>query len=423
MSRNKTNPSGYRHAGDYFIDTCMLTLANGESADVKDIASEINIYQDLTKHYMECDIVVDDANGIISDFDGFAIVRITFSTEDEDEKVLSFAIYELTNKIRLTDREETYTLHGISEEAYITSSKKISRAFGKGSGNTVDKMVQGIYKEFFNSQKPIETDSTKSKHRFIIPNMTIDDTIKFMKREAVSDSIASVYFFYEDFNGFHFKDIATLIEQEPKETYKYHPMNFDSSDDSKSGSEYEDVNNIISYAQKKQKSYLQRIQNGQFKSNTINIDLLRKNKKEVKFDYDKQHTRFKTFSNKKFNSHDIGENAVINLMTSRKDHDNDSILSPEGHIPKKINQQKAYRDSYMQNFMQVVDVRISGNPNINVGDIVDLQIPKMGLVKDKDEKTDKYVSGKYLITSARHQFTGRMYTISLECVRDAGEEV
>ena len=416
------SPKGYRHAGDYQLDKLFLALPDGTGQDIRGIVTEINIYQDINKHYMECDFVVNDAKGIIENFDGVGIVQMTFSTTDDDELELSFATHELSNKVRVTDRSEAYTIHGVSEEAYVTTIKKISRAFGKGSGNTIDKMIQGLYKEFFTeSKKPISVDKTKAKARFIIPNYTVDDTIKFMKEEAVSDSIASKFFFYETFEGYNFKDLNTLIQnQNPLLSFKYNPMNYAESDTEK---QFDDALNILSFAQSTQKNYFVRVLKGQFKSKTINIDLLRKKKTEVKFDFDKQYTRFNTFAKKKFNSISVPHDAVINLMTSRKGHDQDSVLSAEGHVPKRINEEKAYRDSYMENFMQVVNLKVPGNPILNVGKVIEIEIPKMNFNNEEDERADKYISGKYLITASRHNFNGEVYTTSLQCVRDAGEEV
>lgn len=419
MPQSESNPKGYRHPGDYEIDTCYLSLPDGTGQEVKTILTELNIYQSLNKHYMECDIILNDAKGIIQDFDGIGILQITFKTTDQDEINLSFALYELSNKARLTDRQETYTLHGISEEAYITTTKKISRAFGKGSGNTIDKMISGLYKEFFKSSKKIDIDPVKSKSRFIVPNYTVDDAITFMCEEANSDSVASKFYFYENFDGYNFKDLNTLVRGESIETFKYNPMNFDTAEDD---GEFDDAKHIISFAQSTQKNYLTRVLSGQFKSRTINIDLHRKNINEVKFDFDKQYKKFNTFAKKKFNHHEIDQDSVINLTTTRKGHDNDPIMSAEKHVPKKINEEKPFRDSYIENFMQVVNIKIAGDPTINVGDVINIQIPKMGEVEE-DERDDKYVSGDYLISAARHHFNGEMYVTSLQCVRDAGKEL
>lgn len=422
------HPKGYRHPGDYSLDIAFLSLYDGTRIDISGTSAEINVYQDIASHYMTCAIVMDDAINILGGLadkfvggaNGLGTITLKFKTADPDfpARELSFGLYKVTSRARLNEKEEMYTLHGISEEAYYTSSRKISRAYGKGSGGLITNMITGIHKEFFNTKKKLDADQTKGLHKFIVPNLSVDDTIEFMRIEADSSFRAPYFLFYETFDGFKFKDLNKLVAQEPIETYQYLPMNFNTSDN--------DATNILSFAQNNMKDYLRKISSGQFKTKTLNIDIHRKKKTEVKFDYEKNFKSMSTISNKLYPSYEVDDNAHVNMMTSRTGHESDPVMSAESPVPKKINERKAFRSSYRELFFnQVLSVAIPGDSNVQAGDVVELDIPSAHLTEEnsKDRKADKYLSGKYLVAKVRHKMQGEMYTTEIDCVRDAGDKL
>ena len=74
----------------------------------------------------------------------------------------------------------------------------------------------------------------------------------------------------------------------------------------------------------------------------------------------------------------------------------------------------------------MMEVSVPGNSELNVGDVIELNIPNATTINKLDGKKDKYLSGKYLITSLRHKFggtTGTQFTTFIECVKDTGIEI
>ncbi|MEK9698979.1 MAG: hypothetical protein VW270_24595 [Candidatus Poseidoniales archaeon] len=103
------------------------------------------------------------------------------------------------------------------------------------------------------------------------------------------------------------------------------------------------------------------------------------------------------------------------------------ILETENPLPKRINQHLPRRLSYYAHiYNTIVEVTVPGNSELNVGDVVELSIPNATTINKLDGKKDKYLSGKYLITSLRHKFggtTGTEFTTFIECVKDTGIEI
>jgi hypothetical protein len=158
----------------------------------------------------------------------------------------------------------------------------------------------------------------------------------------------------------------------------------------------------------------------------INLDILRKNKSEYNFDYSKEYESFNKLQKWKIPGQ-VDGNPVLYMMQTRQGHDQDLLFSGENALPKKINQHLPRRQSYYAHiFNTMMEVTIPGNSELNVGDVVDLNIPNATTINKLDGKKDKYLSGKYLITSLRHKFggtTGTEFTTFIECVKDTGIEI
>ena len=152
---------GYRNPGDIEIKTLKFVSVAGQIIDIGPIVVEMNIFQNLFEHYLQCEIVLNDSLGIIqtlgngrSDenggFTGGELLFISYRTKDEALPLRThfFALYEMSERVRVEEKSETYVMSGVSIEAYLSASKKISKAYGTGGGNTIDKMMKSVVEEY-----------------------------------------------------------------------------------------------------------------------------------------------------------------------------------------------------------------------------------------------------------------------------------
>lgn len=448
---------GYRFAGDIEVKRLSLVSQSGQIIDIGPITQEVNIYQDLSEHYLQCELVISDAvalinsltgdqsQGVVGGFNGGEVLLISYKTRDAEleEKNHFFALYELSDRMRVDEKIETYVLSGISAEAYQSSTRKISRAYGGAGGNQISNMVRSIVDEYvynriikdahrnyrevtgFRLNKEVNIDPTNGLQKFVIPNMSVDDTLDFLANEADCDNHIPFYRFYENADGFCFKDINSLTQEEPKATFYYQQSNVEEDPNQREGT-IRDHEKIISYNVRKQTNILENGTGGLFRSRTINLDILRKNKHEVVFNYDNEWERFSKLQNFRIPGSVEGD-ATVNLITSRTGHDSDALFSAENPLPKRINQFVARRNSYRRHISNMVlEVTINGDSEINVGDVIYLSIPNATTLDSADGNEDKYLSGKYLLTKVRHKFggkTGEQFTTFLECIKDTGVEI
>ena len=444
---------GYKHAGDVDVRTFKLITATGQVIDLKSVTIEFSVYQSLFEHYLQCDLVINDSLGLLNTineikdgvtqggFSGGDMLVVSYRSNDDSlpYKNHVFALYEMANRKRIEENSEAYFLSGISVEAYVSAGQKISRSYGGAAGNDISSMIQSITDEFvysssakgvhsalkesvkFRVQKQNQFDATNGNHKFVIPNLTVDDTIDFLCKESDSDDHIPYYLFYEDSKGFNFKNLGTLVSQESKETFTYAPSNFSGVYKDKKKDDYTEATNIRSFEVISQSDFLGNLEAGLYQSRNIFIDPLRKNKREVVYKYDDYISKFKKLQKFKIAGDQIDGDPIVRMHTSRHDHENDSLFSVEAPSTKKFSEHLAQGEAYYSHiFNTQLEVVIPGDSELDVGDVITLSIPPASNVLDQVNVDDKYLSGKYLITKIRNKFLDGSESMStvLECVKD-----
>jgi len=270
--------AGYRFPGDVEIGAVTLAGAGGEVFNIQSMVLEINIYQSIFDHYLQCDVAIEDAlnlstaikgnidENIASGFKGGEVLIITYRERTDasaDSKIPwkkhMFGIYEISDRQRMNENTEAYVMSGISMESYQTIPQKICKAYGRGAGNTISNMMKGIIDEYVYTDamrdqyriakvyKTVEVDETTGLQKYIIPSLSVDETIDFLANEADSEDHYPYYIFYEDSNGFKFKNLPSMISDAPLDfTYTYFISNVAESNTTE-GIKYDDQYKIISY--------------------------------------------------------------------------------------------------------------------------------------------------------------------------------
>ncbi|MEK9699124.1 MAG: hypothetical protein VW270_25325, partial [Candidatus Poseidoniales archaeon] len=128
---------GYRFAGDIEIKNILFVGANGEFRDIGKIVLEVNVFQSLDEHYLQGEIVVNDAvallstlkgnrrEGIQGGFNGGEAIILTYKMRDSKLpfKTHFFGVHEVSERQRVDEKDEVYILNCISAEAYRASTK------------------------------------------------------------------------------------------------------------------------------------------------------------------------------------------------------------------------------------------------------------------------------------------------------------
>jgi len=426
----EANITGYRFAGDIEIRSLLFVTSDSQAIDVSSLIVELNIYQSISEHYLQCDIVFNDAlrliHNIANGFTGSEMLVVSFRNKTDKDDIefndYVFGLYELSDRQHL-DNDEIYLVSGVSIEAYSSTVQKISRAYGKQGGSTISDMIATITDEFilndaaktiyeqisdslpFNVEKQIDIEESSGLHQLIVPDLSVDGTIDFLIAEADSNDHIPLFVYYEDSTGFKFYNISTLVNEESTETYSYFPFNYDTND---LDHEY-DFTRIMSFAIIKQTNIIENAQKGLFKSTTTSIDIHKKQFNTTTFDYTKRNNEFAKLNPTVILGEVKSNNPLGFTMFTRLNQDSsDPYYGNENHFPKRMDQFISAKTSYKRHiFNTIIEVTVPGNSNLTVGKIVTLNFPILNDIDDSENIVDKYLSGKYLITKLRHKLAGK----------------
>ena len=443
---------GYKFAGYVNLKKVSLIGATGEVTDIGNVVDEINVYQDMRGPFMTCDIFIGDSTSLFDGFTGengftgmeMLVLRYTTRYPKGPQRDINqaFILYTVSERGRTKEKQEVLVVEGISLEGFFALDKKISRAYGGTRGNRVHKMVNSIVDEYIHTKPVLSAyadinkklkvnikkenvyHETINQFRYLSPNLSPTDLIDDLILEADNHYGNPAYYFFEDSFGFKFADLEKMVNRASTFTYTYTPSNVNEGQANDI-----DQTRIIDYNVLEQSSMMSNIAEGLFASHSINIDVLRKTKQDLYYDYEKA-SKGQGF--RKLNDRQIvpgvsrGGDASLMMNTTRAGHDQHSLLKWEGHRPKRYPEHISASQSYQRHLSNIcLEVVLHGNTDLDVGRIITLTIPQATTIGEKGTSDkvgppviDKYLSGYYLITSLRHKINGEKMQTVVEVVKD-----
>ena len=420
----------YAFPGDIELVELSLISSSGVSIDISRIALEVNIYQSLFKHYLRCEVNIGDSlnigniltgndkENIPGGWTGGEMLSIAYRENTDPSKDSEvpvkrhmFVLYEMSDRIKNNDFSEQYRIQGISLESFVTIPQKIRKSFGGEKGNTISNMIKSICNEYVfpkpvsdiyaksHIRKTVEVDETLGLERYVIPSLTVDETINFLADEADSAEHYPYFVFYEDSNGFKFKNVPDLIRNAKKDlpTFFYFMSNYFEATDNEDV-KYEDQYKIIDFSVEKTSNILDNTANGLYKAKNIKLDIINKKVTTSIFDYQKEKDNFETLQ-KGYHSGSVGSDDVILSLSTK-----DNLRDKKNSFKRQI-------------FNNVMDVSIPGDSSLNVGDVIKLNFYINNTIIE-DHGLDKQLSGKYIIANLRQKLNQNIFTTQLTVAKD-----
>ena len=239
----------YRFPGDFTLANIDYVNRDGEVFALNMLYTEINVHQCIYQPFMKIEIAINDSAGFINEQPqsvvGGEIIYLAFKTSDPNMEVirLAFLVNSILARRRTDIGREQYIIEGYSAEHFMSIDKKISRAYGYPAGLKVSEIVQSIHDEFINTEvirniyrflsqnerkvnkenySVVRNDLTTGLHQCTFPNVNPVQAIRYLQKNAVSSDTASLFYYYENFKGFHFKSLEQLVIEEPVfDEYEY----------------------------------------------------------------------------------------------------------------------------------------------------------------------------------------------------------
>ena len=406
---------------------------------IRSLVQEISIYESLDGKFLSGDMTLLDGTNAIQTLPitGFERVEFFFRTPGTD-KGFDFSVksghpmfvYSLKNRSGVNPRSQIYTLKFISQEAIRNHQTRISQAF---VGN-IDQMIVDICTNYWKSKKDIVVEDTKGNFKFTMPRIKPSTAIESLRKNSQSLHYEnSGFLFFENGDGFNFKSYEGLFCKKdglprPVKAH-YSPKIKNIGEDPVYA-----LQSVENFAIIQQFDTLNNTANGVYSSRLITHDLFNKTFSETDFDYNKEYSKqnhleqdvngdkrddngilpFFNFDNgETFGSKNEGN--IYYQSTTSKVHNSYEQPEVEQILQKRISQHIA-ANSLM------IEITAPGTTELRVGDIVNFTLPKYAPASKNDIKdNDQYLSGRYLISAARHHVStlNKRHTLALELIKDS----
>lgn len=408
-----------KFAGDVQIDKLMLTSLNGQTVNIINQIQTIEIYEDMLSPFISLSIVVRESQDFLNllPFIGEEYLDINIYTPEIKQKIKGrFYIYKISDRIQTKDREVMYTIKATSEEFLNDINTKLSSPL---EDKISDSALKVIAVDGLRTKKPINIEPTLNRTKLVPNYWSPIKSLSELSERAISVNGSPSYLFFENRQGFNFVSVNKLLQQDSYQSFikdNYSRQESSSINMSSVKDPTEDFKRIIDIDIPLVTSYIDDIKEGQIKSELISYDIV--TKKYVVNDYN-----IKT------------ENTPFTLLNKNLVYSKYALANPKSLMINRAKHYNAFDDyadttdsamvqrrlSFFKNLEQhKVEIEILGRSDYTVGQVVDLELPKITqITKDDRDPRDKMLSGRYLVTAITHYINRSQHTCKMELVKNS----
>jgi len=417
-------------SGDIVIDEIIITSCNGFKFSLRVAMQQIIIYEDIYNNSLSGSIIILDGLNLAKHLPiiGNEDLTVTFYTPGQPNQALNkielnLKIYQISQREKAgTENQILMTLQFVSKEFFNNNTVKFSQSY---TNMTYGHMVNEIFKTYFLDQTSptLETDKinlflhqTFGKKSLVVPFWSPLYTINWISNRSYmigsSGERLADFMFYQTIDGkYNFYPMSYLKTKDSVATYRHVPS------DSSEGVKLMDnaTNFIIVDSGDKMKD----VGSGTFASSLTTIDVTKKQIENSVFNYKK------SFNN-------LAHVAKHPLIPAIQDKFSDKSMSYRKIQPKhsyrydkvkdidNYDEYILYRQSLM-NQLNSITIRIDapGDSRRRVGDIVEFEMTSTEDVSKKIEKTDPYISGRYMVTKIAHYLRTEEYIMVMTLSKDS----
>ena len=404
----------------YLITQCSVfkKLDGDSSSEFGLLAGNPNIsyYESLFSPSVNVTIETTDVSGFVSREEIYGGQPIEISIKMFDPDIDDFKIKKdkhglVVNSVKnvtMDFKESKSTLECVSKDFLRNEVARLNRRFTGNITEIVKKIMEEEPKGI-ETIKDIEVDQATNSYTFCGNLKRSIDTIQWLQPKAKSENQFG-FLFFEDYDGYKFKSIESLLKQEP-----FTDQPFEMSQASTS-SRFA----ILDAVMVQTNDVFLNMRSGTYNNDTTYIDLISQTKSVDDFKID----NLKDLKNPP----KLPDNLTDSTSRKMLRFDDPGVMQKgskrEDEQPKeelaKIQNQSYARNNLL--FSQALKIKVSFNPSLRVGKIIEVRLP---VDTDSSESGVKYqklgkgdLSGKYLISELRHKVGSNKSSTHLTLVRD-----
>ena len=404
----------------YLITQCSVfkKLDGDSSSEFGLLAGNPNIsyYESLFSPSVNVTIETTDVSGFVSREEIYGGQSIEISIKMFDPDIDDFKIKKnkhglVVNSVKnvtMDFKESKSTLECVSKDFLRNEVARLNRRFTGNITEIVKKIMEEEPKGI-KTTKDIEVDQATNSYTFCGNLKRSIDTIQWLQPKAKSENQFG-FLFFEDYDGYKFKSIESLLKQEP-----FTDQPFEMSQASTS-SRFA----ILDAVMVQTNDIFLNMRSGTYNNDTTYIDLISQTKSVDDFKID----NLKDLKNPP----KLPDNLTDSTSRKMLRFDDPGVMQKgskrEDEQPKeelaKIQNQSYARNNLL--FSQALKIKVSFNPSLRVGKIIEVRLPvdtdssESGVKYQKLSKGD--LSGKYLISELRHKVGSNKSSTHLTLVRD-----
>ena len=422
--------SEIRAVGDFKLVTAEIITSAGIKINIKPNIMQINLFEDIRKNSISGEILLQDSAGYVSEgpIIGQEYFRLKIQTPsltnerdiiDFTENV--FVINSVQNRGEAGNNVSVYLLSFSSSEIAKNQRTRVTGSLTGTYSDIVKQMMNRV-----NCQKKIFLEPTRGVKRVVIPNLnpfTVIETILQSSTSIINDNFSPSYLFFETFEGYNFRSLASLYAQPVSQTYTtFVPgsqVNRGIVDIEK------ELGNIIDYEIIDNSNTMFNHTTGVLASKLIVHNIYSKSFKEYTYNY------FDSFDNEKHitSYHDKNQFPIFSDVTIEKngsrssdfpartylssisegetDTNNTTLDGTEPFIapdPQNTLQERSSTINQLEKGL-ILNISTHGNTSVHAGDIVRIDIPLVASIKtSENRKNDRFYQGVFLVKRVKHEF-------------------
>ncbi len=237
----------------YKLIDLYIQRADDTKEDIRDLCAEFVWYESIDSPFVRLDVTILDTVNYAESLFGDEMIHIGFNTfasslggSDKDRETLAYymQIYKISNVIK-DERAKVCTINCISPQAYLNEANRAFGSFGPLTGkHDIVKEMCKKYLKCENKIKHVGALEECTSMNMISPNWRPVDVISYISDKVVRKKqgkgkaskkkgkkvIQSGFLFYETRQGFNWRSIDDLCEQESLATFSYTQKNIGSAD-------------------------------------------------------------------------------------------------------------------------------------------------------------------------------------------------
>lgn len=377
----------------------LYNFARSKALNIFNLVKSFDVFESLNNHTLQADFYLADGIELLNYFPiaGEEYIQVSFQTPQKTTLTYEFLVESIiAQKSNDQSNSKLYVLRCVTKDLLTNSFTLFSRRY---KDMDYAAAINAVVKQDLKSSKTITSESTKGKFDYIVNQVRPFQVISLICERAVSSSNkSSLFFFYEDNQGYHFTTIEKLIEDR-KGGAKGKEFFYDTANRS---SPYETVlnhRNILSYETMTQGSSIDKVKTGAMRSQIREFDIMTGDY-YTKYEYTNtsDHLMFKKTDNSEDMNSSLFNSTVTALPAVSR------MVVKDGLRPDmKHNESITYKRAFANRLSQYgLRLRVYGDTDIRVGDIIKATLPEIsGLTVDPPQQ--KIYSENYIVVEMKHR--------------------